>query len=110
MARLGEPLLDLGPFSGEATEHRLIPFGKGICGQAAESRETFIVDDVSAASNYLACSLKVQSEIVVPVLDPRSGEVAGRSTSIRIRGPPSGPRTGPFCSDWRSASQSISPA
>jgi GAF domain-containing protein len=77
IARRGERLLDLGPFAGEPTEHTLIPFGRGICGQAAAGRETLIVDDVSAASNYLACSLKVKSEIVVPVLSPASGEVAG---------------------------------
>jgi GAF domain-containing protein len=77
IARRSESLLDLGPFAGENTEHVLIPFGRGICGQAAASRETFVVDDVSAASNYLACSLKVKSEIVVPVLDPVSGDVGG---------------------------------
>ena len=65
IARRVEPLLDLGPYSGESTEHVLIPFGRGICGQAAESRRTFVVDDVSAAPNYLSCSLKVKSEIVV---------------------------------------------
>jgi GAF domain-containing protein len=70
IARREERLLDLGPFAGEATEHVLIPFGRGICGQAAESGSTFVVDDVGAASNYLACSLKVKSEIVVPVFAP----------------------------------------
>lgn len=69
IARTDAALLDLGPYVGEPTDHVLIPFGKGICGQAAESLKTFVVDDVSAASNYLACSLKVKSEIVVPVLD-----------------------------------------
>jgi L-methionine (R)-S-oxide reductase len=73
IARRSERLLDLGPFAGESTEHVLIPFGKGICGQAADSGDTFVVDDVSAASNYLACSLKVKSEIVVPVLSPDGG-------------------------------------
>ena len=77
LARKTEALLDLGPFAGEATEHVLIPFGRGICGQAAESRETFVVDDVSAASNYLACSIKVKSEIVVPVPSPGKDAVAG---------------------------------
>jgi L-methionine (R)-S-oxide reductase len=77
IARRGEPLLDLGPYAGEPTEHVLIPFGRGICGQAAETGATFVVDDVSSASNYLACSLKVKSEIVVPVMDPKSGDVAG---------------------------------
>jgi L-methionine (R)-S-oxide reductase len=77
VARRSERLLDLGPFAGESTEHILIPFGTGICGQAAQGGQTFVVDDVSAASNYLACSLKVKSEIVVPVRAPGGSEVAG---------------------------------
>jgi GAF domain-containing protein len=60
--------LVLGPFAGEPTEHVRIPFGRGICGQAAAQKRTFLVDDVRKESNYLACSLKVKSEIVVPVL------------------------------------------
>jgi len=59
--------LVLGPYEGEPTEHTRIPFGRGICGQAAERGETVVVDDVSQESNYLACSTAVQSEIVVPV-------------------------------------------
>jgi L-methionine (R)-S-oxide reductase len=77
IARQKERLLDLGPFVGEPTEHVLIPFGRGVCGQAAESGDSLVVDDVSAASNYLACSLKVRSEIVVPVLSPGGREIAG---------------------------------
>ena len=60
--------LVLGPYVGEATDHIRIPFGRGICGQAAETLETFVVDDVNAASNYLACSIHVKSEIVVPLM------------------------------------------
>lgn len=60
--------LVLGPFVGEATDHTRIPYGTGICGQAAETEETFVVQDVSQAGNYLACSPDVQSEIVVPVI------------------------------------------
>lgn len=60
--------LVLGPYVGEETDHTRIPFGKGICGQAAESLETFVVQDVSQADNYLACSVDVQAEIVVPVM------------------------------------------
>lgn len=60
--------LVLGPFVGEETEHIRIPFGTGICGQAADTHETFVVEDVSKADNYLACSLKVKSEVVVPVM------------------------------------------
>jgi GAF domain-containing protein len=67
--------LVLGPFVGEPTEHVRIPFGKGICGQAAESGETFIVQDISEQSNYLACNLKVKAEIVVPLI--KDGKVIG---------------------------------
>ncbi|HEX6983019.1 MAG TPA: GAF domain-containing protein [Balneolaceae bacterium] len=59
--------LVLGPFVGEATDHTRIPFGKGICGQSAETNKTFVVQDVSKADNYLACSVDVKAEIVVPV-------------------------------------------
>lgn len=59
--------LKLGPFSGEPTDHEIIPFGKGICGQVAVSNENFIVPDVSAQDNYIACSITVKSEIVIPI-------------------------------------------
>lgn len=59
--------LILGPYVGEPTEHIRIPYGKGICGQSAETNETFVVQDVSQADNYIACSVNVKSEIVVPV-------------------------------------------
>jgi len=59
--------LYLGPYVGEPTEHNHIPFGKGICGQAAATGKSFLVDDVTAEGNYLACSLKVKAEIVVPM-------------------------------------------
>lgn len=62
-----ERLLVLGPFEGAPTDHVRIPYGRGICGQAAERLETFVVDDVATAGNYLACSIHVRSEIVVPV-------------------------------------------
>ncbi len=67
--------LILGPFEGKPTEHVRIPFGRGICGQAAELRKTFIVHDVSKETNYLSCSAKVKSEIVVPVF--KNGEIVG---------------------------------
>ena len=59
--------LVLGPYVGEETEHTRIPFGTGICGQAAETNETFVVQDVDQEDNYLACSVHVKAEIVVPV-------------------------------------------
>lgn len=67
--------LVLGPYAGAATEHVRIPYGRGICGQAVVTGETFLVDDVAAEGNYLACSIHVKSEIVVPVHDEASGEV-----------------------------------
>ena len=60
--------LMLGPYLGEPTRHVSIPFGKGICGQAAEKRQSVVVADVSKEDNYLACSPKTKSEIVVPIL------------------------------------------
>jgi len=59
--------LHLGPFAGEPTDHKVIPFGKGICGQVAESNQTFLVENVQAQDNYIACNLNVKSEIVIPL-------------------------------------------
>ncbi len=59
--------LKLAQFSGEPTEHTIIPFGKGICGQVAVSNENFIVQDVSSQDNYISCGWKVKSEIVIPI-------------------------------------------
>ena len=56
------------PYAGKPTEHISIPVGKGVCGQVAESRKTMIVQDVTQQTNYIACSIDVQSEIVVPIL------------------------------------------
>ena len=57
----------LGPYVGAPTDHTIIPFGKGICGQVAVSNENFVVPDVAAQDNYIACSFTVKSEIVVPL-------------------------------------------
>lgn len=59
--------LKLGPYVGEPTDHTIIPFGKGICGQVAVSNQNFVVPDVSAQDNYIACSITVKSEIVIPI-------------------------------------------
>ena len=68
--------LKLGPYVGEPTDHTIIPFGKGICGQVAESNENFVVPDVHAQDNYIACSITVKSEIVVPLF--KNGENIGQ--------------------------------
>jgi GAF domain-containing protein len=70
----GEELV-LGPFVGKPTPHTRIPLNKGICGAAASSGKTLIVDDVHADPRYLACSLETRSEIVVPIA--RAGRVLG---------------------------------
>ena len=68
--------LVLGPWRGpEATEHVRIPVGQGICGAAAASGRTEIVDDVNADSRYLACFASTRSEIVVPI--SFQGQVVG---------------------------------
>ncbi|MER3319910.1 MAG: GAF domain-containing protein [Allomuricauda sp.] len=59
--------LKLGPYAGAPTDHTIIPFGKGICGQVAVSNENFVVPDVAAQDNYIACSITVKAEIVVPL-------------------------------------------
>lgn len=67
--------LVLGPFEGEPTEHVRIAFGKGICGQAAKLRKTFLVQDISKETNYLSCSANVKSEIVIPIF--KNEEIVG---------------------------------
>ena len=59
--------LKLGPYAGAPTDHTIIPFGKGICGQVAVSNQNFVVPDVKAQDNYIACSITVKSEIVIPI-------------------------------------------
>ncbi|MGA9326746.1 MAG: GAF domain-containing protein [Salegentibacter sp.] len=59
--------LKLRSFAGEPTDHTIIPFGKGICGQVAVSNKNFMVPDVKAQTNYIACSINVKAEIVIPL-------------------------------------------
>jgi len=60
--------LVLGLWRGpHATEHTKIPIGKGICGSAAATGKTEIIDDVNADDRYLACFVSTKSEIVVPI-------------------------------------------
>ncbi len=61
-------MLMLGPFAGAPTEHVRIPFGRGVCGRAAATRATVVVDDVAAEGNYLSCNPEVRSEVVVPIV------------------------------------------
>lgn len=68
-------VLVLGPFKGTMTPHTRIPLNQGICGAAASTGKTIVIDDVNSDSRYLACSLETKSEIVVPVFV--HGKVAG---------------------------------
>src|SRR5450755_3263185 len=69
------PMLVLGAFEGAVTPHTRIPLNQGICGAAASSGQTVVVDDVNQDPRYLACSLETKSEIVVPVF--AHGRVVG---------------------------------
>lgn len=60
--------LVLGPWRGkQATDHKIIPIGKGICGSAAASGKTELIADVNKDSRYLSCFVSTRSEIVVPI-------------------------------------------
>ena len=70
-----EPMLVLGPFVGAMTPHVRIPLDEGICGAAAASGKTVVVDDVNSDPRYLACSIETKSEIVAPIIV--NGSVVG---------------------------------
>lgn len=72
----GETLV-LGPYVGKPTPHTRIPLNQGICGAAASSGQTLVVDDVNADPRYLACSLETRSEIVVPIRRLTDGKILG---------------------------------
>jgi len=67
LEKVGGDMLVLGPFKGAMTPHTRIPLNQGICGAAASSGQTIVIDDVHNDSRYLACSIETKSEIVVPV-------------------------------------------
>ena len=66
-------ILTIGPYQGDVMACGTIPFGKGVCGVAAEKCKTVIVDDVEQFPGYISCDSETKSEIVVPVI--RNGEV-----------------------------------
>jgi GAF domain-containing protein len=68
--------LILGPWQGpNTTEHTRIPIGKGVCGSAAVTGKTEVVDDVHSDKRYLACFVSTKSEIVVPI--KKEGKIVG---------------------------------
>ena len=68
--------MKLSQFAGTPTEHTIIPFGKGICGQVAINNEKFVVQDINEQDNYISCGWKVKSEIVIPIF--KNGENIGQ--------------------------------
>jgi GAF domain-containing protein len=71
----GQRVLQLGPFVGSMTPHTRIQLNQGICGAAASTGKTVVVDDVNSDSRYLACSIETKSEIVAPIFV--RGQVVG---------------------------------
>ena len=59
--------LKLGPYAGLDTDHEIIPFRTGICGQVALTNKNFVVPDVKKQNNYISCNINVKSEIVIPI-------------------------------------------
>lgn len=72
--RMVDGELVLGPFQGKPACIR-IPLGRGVCGTAAQTRETQLVEDVHAFPGHIACDAASASEIVVPVV--RDGVLIG---------------------------------
>ncbi len=68
--------LILGPFRGEATEHQRIPLDKGLCGLALREERVVNIDDVHKEQEHIACSLKTNSELIIPLLNGNSEMVA----------------------------------
>ncbi|MFF3221759.1 GAF domain-containing protein [Nocardia suismassiliense] len=66
--------LVVGPFQGKPACVR-IPIGKGVCGTAAQSRETQLVPDVHAFPGHIACDAETRSEVVIPLV--HNGELIG---------------------------------
>jgi len=67
--------LIVGPYQG-TMGCLIIPFGRGVCGAAAKSRKTQIVDDVHAFDGHIACDTRTNSEIVVPVFNAENKLIA----------------------------------
>ncbi|MEM0947808.1 MAG: GAF domain-containing protein [Pseudomonadota bacterium] len=65
---VGPEMLKIGPYQG-GHGCLAIPFSRGVCGAAARTGETQIVDDVDAFPGHIACAASTRSEIVLPVRD-----------------------------------------
>ena len=74
--RLEGDTLVLDEYVGDETDHTHIPIGRGVCGTAVAEDKNQVVSDVRELSNYLSCSTKTRSEIVV--LIRRGDQVLGQ--------------------------------
>lgn len=72
----GEKFLEVGPYVSDILATPRIAFGKGVCGSTWENKVTMIVNNVKKCNNYIACSLNVMSEIVVPVFNKNDEVIA----------------------------------
>lgn len=70
----GIPELRLGPFQGKVACVR-IPFGRGVCGTAAETKTSQLVEDVHQFPGHIACDSASNSEVVVPIV--KDNQVVG---------------------------------
>ncbi|MEO3413519.1 GAF domain-containing protein [Roseovarius sp. CAU 1744] len=70
---VGPELLKIGPYQG-GHGCLVIPFSRGVCGAAARTGETQLVDDVDAFPDHIACASSTRSEIVLPVWN-RAGDL-----------------------------------
>lgn len=61
--------LVVASYIGPETPHTVIPLNNGICGAAASTKRSVVVDDVTSDPRFLACSITTRSEIVVPLMD-----------------------------------------
>ena len=68
------PELRLGPFQGKAACVR-IPFGRGVCGTAAATRTSQLIEDVHQFPGHIACDSASNSEVVVPIF--KDGQIVG---------------------------------
>ena len=64
-------VLEIGPYYGHMIPCTNIAYGKGVCGTAAEKRETVIVNNVDNYNNYISCDSETKSEIVIPIFEKK---------------------------------------
>lgn len=77
----GQPQLILGPFQGKVA-CQTIQFGRGVCGTAAQTQTTQLIEDVDQFPGHIACDGDSKSEIVVPILADKEGSGTAKTVAI----------------------------